>query len=258
MSSNQDDIDNIPSLVPERDELVFHRKQKRGTSQPPRGDSAPEGTGGGTSGTVIFFLVLLFLGMCASGGAGYYFYQQGEQTKAELLSATNRIISLEGTLNQMDETTRKSAMGLLQKVDSNFAEIDKLWAARNTMRAEVEKLSAAVTVVQKSATDLQTAVASQGTQLNQHNTQLASAQTKIDQLVRNSAGMDNLGQQLTQLNADLNRVKVAMNKVEADTEKRLHGTEQDIESINVFRLQMNQTIAGLQNSINALQQKVGK
>ncbi len=258
MTANQDDIDDIPSLVPERDELVFHRKQKRGTSQPSRGGSASESVAAGTSGTVIFFLTLLFLGMCASGAAGYYFYEQGEQSKAQLLSATNRILSLEGTLNQMGESTKQSAMGLMQKVDSNFTEIDKLWAARNTLRTEVEKQSVALTAVTKNANELETAVNNHGTQLNQHNAQLAATQTKIDVITRNTAGMENLGQQLTQLNADLNRVKVAMNKLESETNKRLGGTEQDIESINVYRLQTNQTIANLQNSINALQQKVGK
>jgi hypothetical protein len=66
--------------------------------------------------------------------------------------------------------------------------------------------------------------------------------------------MDNLGQQLTLLNADLNRVKTAMTAVQDDVETRLSATEQDIESINVYRLQLNQTLTNLQNSINRLQQ----
>jgi len=258
MTANQDDIDDIPSLVPERDELVQHRKQKRGTAPTARSGTAADSAVGGTSGTVIFFLTLLTLGLIGTGAAGYFFYQQGEQARADLLSATNRIMSLESTLNQMDESTRKSSMGLLQKVDSNFAEIDKLWAARNAVRAEVEKLSATTTALQKTITEVETVVTSHGTQLSGHNNQLTAAQTKIDQLVRNTAGIENLGQQLTQLNADLNRVKVQMNKLDADVGKRVGGVEQDIESINVSRLQMNQTISNLQNSINALQQKVGK
>jgi chromosome segregation ATPase len=65
--------------------------------------------------------------------------------------------------------------------------------------------------------------------------------------------MANLGQQLTQLNADLNRVKLSME----DTNSRTKTAEEDIESINVYRLQLNQTITNLQSSISALQQKVG-
>ena len=85
-----------------------------------------------------------------------------------------------------------------------------------------------------------------------------AAAAKADQIAKNFAGMENLGQQLTQLNADLNRVKTSMAKVESDTESRLKATEQDIESINVYRLQLNQTMTTLQNNVNALQQKVGQ
>ena len=258
MTANQDDIDDILSLVPERDELVMHRKQKRGTSQPARSGSANDVSEAGTSGVVVFFITLLFLGMCGTGAAGYYFYQQGEQSRTALLAATNRILSLEGSLNQMDDATKQSAMTMRQKVDATSSEVDKLWSARNTLRTEVEKLSAAVTTVTKTANDLETAVTNHGSQLNQHTNQLASAQVNIEQVTKNFAGMENLGQPLTQLKADLNRVKVAMNKLEAETGKRLGGNEQDIESINVYRLQMNQTISALQTSINTLQQKVGK
>lgn len=262
MTNQDDNIDDIPSLVPERDELVTHRRQKRGT-----GTAQTVRTAGGTSqevyvsrtgGGVIFFLVLLTLGMLGTGGGAYYFYKQSEQTKQELISATNRITSLETTLNVMDDTTKQSAMGLMEQVKTNFSEVDKLWAARNTMKTDVEKLTVAVTAVQKSATELETAVGNHGTQLNQLNTQLTAATAKADQIAKNFAGMENLGQQLTQLNADLNRVKTAMTKVESETESRLKATEQDIESINVYRLQTNQTITTLQNNLNALQQRVGQ
>ena len=263
MTQNQDELDDIPSLVPERDELVTHRRQKRGTgtAQTVRTSgaaAAPEVYGSQTSGGVIFFLVLLTLGMVGTGGGAFYFYKQSEQTKQELISATNRITSLEATLNQMGETTKQSAMGLLEKVDFNFSEIDKLWAARNTLKTDVEKLTVAMTNVQKSATELETAVGNHGGQLNQINQQITAAQAKVEQIGKNFAGMENLGQQLTTLNADLNRVKTAMTKVESETEARLKATEQDIESINVYRLQVNQTLTTLQTNVNTLQQRVGQ
>lgn len=256
MAQNPDDIDDIPSLVPERDELVLHRKQKRGaTASSSRGSAADssEGPSGRTSGAVMFFLTLLFFGLCGTGAGGYYFYQQSELAKAELIAATNRITSIEGTLNQMDETTKQSAMGLLEKVDFNFSEIDKLWAARNALRTEVEKLTASMTAVQKAAGDLETAVTSHGGQITQHNNQVTQLQGRLEEINKNFAGMANLGQQLTQLNADLNRVKLSME----DTNSRTKTAEEDIESINVYRLQLNQTITNLQSSISALQQKVG-
>jgi len=70
--------------------------------------------------------------------------------------------------------------------------------------------------------------------------------------------MDNLGQQLTTLNADLNRTKTAMTTVQDDVEKRVSAMEQDIESINIFRLQINQSLTNLQSSVNNLQSRVGQ
>ena len=79
-------------------------------------------------------------------------------------------------------------------------------------------------------------------------------QTRIEEINKNFAGMTNLGQQLTQLNADLNRVKLSVE----DANKRTTTAEEDIESINVYRLQLNQTIATLQSSISGLQQRLGQ
>lgn len=264
MTQNDDHIDDIPSLVPERDELVSHRKQKRGVGATQR---VPVTTAGGgttevyvtrTSGVVIFFITFLFLGLGASGAAGYYFYQQSEATKGELLAATNRITALEGTLNDMDVAVKDSAGNLMEKVDFNFSEIDKLWAARNALRAEVEKMTVTVANLTKASSDMEAAIGNHGGQLSQHNTQVAALQTRLEEINKNFSGMSNLGQQLTQLNADLNRVKTSMTQVEEGVESRLTATEQDIESINVYRLQLNQTMTSLQNSINTLQQRVGQ
>jgi methyl-accepting chemotaxis protein len=263
--TQQDDIDDVPSMVPDREDLVSHRKQKRGTGVSQRVPVTTTSTVGvqevyvtRTSGGVIFFITFLFLGLCASGAGGFYFYQQSETTKGELLGAMNRITALEGTLNDMDVAVKESAGGLMEKVDFNFSEIDKLWAARNALRTEVEKLTAGMAAVTKASTDLEAAVSNHGGQLNQHNTQVAAIQTRIEDINKNFSGMSNLGQQLTQLNADLNRVKTAMTQVQDDVEGRLSATEQDIESINVYRLQLNQTLTALQNSVNTLQQRVGQ
>ncbi|HTQ98752.1 MAG TPA: hypothetical protein VMH83_02130 [Candidatus Acidoferrum sp.] len=251
-----DTHDEIPSIVPERDELVQHRKQLRGSSQAARsaGSEAP----GRTSGVVVFFLTILTLGMLGTGGGAWYFYQQSEQTKADLVAATGRIASLEGTLNVMDESTKKSAMTLRDKVDNSAKEISNLWAARNTIKTDVDKQGVALNALQKTSNELENTVNSHGQTLTQHTNQLSTAQTRIEQVAKNFAGMENLGQQLTALNADLNRVKASQTKIENDVEKRLRANEQDIESINVNRMQTNQTLNTLQTNINALQQKVGK
>src|SRR5688572_16823169 len=259
MAHNPDNFDEIPSIVPERDELVSHRKRTRGTAaSSPSTPVIHEVVSSGTSGLVIFFITILFLGLIATGGAGYYFYQQNENAKAELITSNNRITQLESRLNMVDETTSQSSLGLMEKVEFNFSEVDKLWAARNTLKTEVETLTATVTALKSTTTSLETATTANATAVNNLNNQLTTIGNRVEQINQNFSGMDDLGDQLTRINADLNRVKTSMASVESNVENRLMTAEQDIESINVFRLQLNQTLTNLQNSVNRLESRVGQ
>ena len=259
MAQTPDNFDEIPSIVPERDELHSHRKRTRGTAG--SSTSAPvvhEVVSEGTSGLVIFFITVLLLGMVATGGAGYYFYQQSELANAELINSNNRIAQLESRLNMVDESTSQSSLGLLEKVEFNFAEVDKLWAARNTLKTEFDKLNVTVTALKGTTTAVETALTSQAGSLNTLNNQITTIGNRVEQMNQNFSGMDNLGKQLTDINADLNRVKTAMVSVEKDVEGRLMSAEEDIESINIFRLQINQTLNSLQENVNRLQTRVGQ
>ena len=206
---------------------------------------------------MIFFLTILFLGLVVTGGAGFYFYQQTELAKAELINSNNRITQLESRLNMVDETTSQSSLGLMEKVDFNFSEVDKLWAARNALKTEVETLTATVIALKNTSTALETATTSQASTLNNLNNQITTISNRLEQINQNFSGMSNLGSQLTTINADLNRVKTSMAAIEDGVGDRLTTAEQDIESINVFRLQINQTLTNLQDSINRLQSRVG-
>lgn len=258
MSQNNDDFDEIPSIVPERDELVTHRKRKRGTSA--SGSAAvamrqPEVVEAGTSGWVIFFITILFLGLLGTGGAGWYFYQENLQHREDTLRAQNRLMQIENQLQLVDQSAADSASNLMVEIKEHFSEIDKLWAARNALRQEVGKLTTDVAALKTLSDELKETVGSHERVLSQN---VAQIQSRIDEINRNFAGMDNLGDQLTALNADLNRTKLAMTTVQDDVEKRVSTMEQDIESINVFRLQINQSMLNLQNSINNLQSRIGQ
>jgi chromosome segregation ATPase len=255
MAQNPDDLDEIPSIVPERDELVSHRKRKRGTSA--SGSVAqrnePEMIEAGTSGWVIFFITVLFLGLLGTGGGAYYFYEQNRLHTDQALKFQTDLLQIQSRLNLVDQSSADSAQELVEKVEFNFSEVDKLWAARNTLRQEVTELSTTVAALKTTSTELQTTVGNHETVLNQQVTQI---QARIDEINRNFAGMDDLGEQLTMLNADLNRTKIAMEATKDDVEARVSAMEQDIESVNVYRLQTNQTLTNLQNSINSLQSRL--
>jgi archaellum component FlaC len=260
MRKDNDILDDIPSIVPERDELATHSKRKRGTSATGSGAGmrssgyTPEYAGGRTSGAVVTMISILFIGMLGTGAAGYFFYTEAEATKAALMATTARIGQLENHLSLVDQATEQSSMDLVERVNFNFSEIDKLWAARNTLRTEVGEIKTGLTAVQATTKDLQATVGSHSEAIDKN---LVAVQARLDEINRNFAGMDNLGEQLTLLNADLNRVKTSMSGVQDNVSARLNTFEQDIESINIYRLQVNQTITTLQENLNRLQQRVG-
>lgn len=257
MATHNDDFDDIPSLVPERDELVTHHRKRKRIPAAAAATVVRE-VETRTSGGVIMLLVLLFIGMLATGGAGYYFYQQGLETQAQMENAQARLLQLENHLNLVNQAVDQSATDLVERVNFNFSEIDKLWAARNALRTEIGELTTGVTALKEGSAELETALGTQGGVLTQNSTLLGTLETRIEQINENFSGMSNLGEQLTRINADLNRVKVAMDALETDVAERLGTAEQDIESINVYRLQVNQSLDALQDSVNRLQQRVGQ
>jgi DNA repair exonuclease SbcCD ATPase subunit len=261
MAHDSDHLDDIPSLVPERDELVSHRNKQRRGSASAASAAAPVYAGevvARTSGFVTFLLTVLFLGLCGTAAAGYLFFTKGQESQANFERALTRIEQLENRLNLVDEASVQSSTGLLERVNTNFSEIDKLWAARNQLRTSVEGLTNKMAEVEKSSKAMETAIGSQATLINENTNQVKTISQNVERINQNFSGMENLGSQLTTLNADLNRVKTAMDQVQSDVSSRLNASEQDIESINMFRLQVNQSLQAMQENVNRLQQRVGQ
>ncbi|MBN4053922.1 hypothetical protein JYT97_03450 [Haliea sp. AH-315-K21] len=263
MSTEERDYDDF-SIVPERDELVTHRKQKRGNSL-----SATSGNqiaaSSGSSSLVKLLLGVLFLGLFASGGGAYYFYDQGLQTQISLDRSNDRIVQLENRLNLVDEAAEQSSMGLLERVDFNFSEIDKLWAARNVLRSDAGGLNNTLAGQAENITQIETAVANQAGMINQQAVNLdqneqiiETIRNQINNLDSSVAGLNNLNinQQLTSITGDLNVLKSSLALEDSGLVGRVNINEQDIESINLYRLSLNQTINSIQQSLNELEERV--
>lgn len=252
--ARDDHFDEIPSIVPERDELASHRKKKRGNSIP----VVEEVTVAGTSGGVRFMLVFLTLALFGVGGAGYYFYDQGLQFQESLNAAQGRILQLQNRLNLTDEAAQQSSGTLLEKVDANFTQIDLLWANYRNHTASLAELNKFMEEAKGTITSMEGVISGHSKTLNEATAQLANVQSRLETITSNIAGMDDLDQQLTSIRSDLNGVKTSVSSLQNGLTGRVNSTEQDIESINVYRLQLNQTINSMQDSINALQQRVGQ
>lgn len=263
MSREDQDFDNF-SIVPERDELVTHRKKKRGNSMS-TGISSQTPAPVGTSGAVKFLLALLTVGLFASGGGAYYFYQQDLQAQMSLDRSNDRIVQLENRLNLVDEAAEQSSMGLLERVDFNFSEIDKLWAARNVLRSDVGGLNTTLENQAQNITEIETVVANQAGMINQQAANLDQNQqiietirNQINSLNSSVAGLNNLNisQQLSSITTDLDTLKSSMALEDSGLADRVNINEQDIESINLYRLSLNQTINSIQQSLNELEERL--
>jgi len=238
--------------VPERDEVASHRKMKRGNSIP-----VVEEVVTGTTGGVRFMLVILTLGLFATGGAGYYFYDQGLQMQDQLNSAQGRILQLQNRLNLVDESAEQQSMGLLERVDSNFEQIDLLWANYRNHTASLAELNRFMEDAKGTITSIEGVISGHSKSLNEATAQLATMQNRLETITSNIAGMDDLDQQLSSILTDLNGVKTNVASLQNGLVSRVNSTEQDIESINVYRLQLNQTLDTIQSRISELQQRVG-
>lgn len=249
MSKENEDLD-VPSIVPERDELASHRKQSRGHAPVYPTETVVAGASWPLR-TLLFFLVL---GMAGGGWFIYQFTLEGQALQKDLRNANKRIEQLETALAVTSETSEESGMALLDRINTNLSEIDKLWAARNKNRSDIRENRDNVAALKQTDSDMEKAVSAQGKQLVETQNALAAARTSIDALNKTVAGMANLGQRLSALSNEVNQLKGSM-----DTELagRVDNAEQDIEAINAYRLQVNQTLNALQDSINSLEERLG-
>ena len=251
--SDHNNIDDDISIVPEHDELASHRKMRRGTSVPVLDDVVEMRASGG----VRFLLAILTLGLFATGGAGYYFYDQGLQVQETLTNAQGRILQLQGRLNLVDESAEQSSMGLLERVDTNFTQIDLLWANYRNHTVALAEINRFVEQAKGTITSMEGALSGHSKTLNETTAQLNNLQTRLETVSNNIAGMDDLDTQLSGIQVDLNGVITTVATLQNGLISRVNSTEQDIESINVYRLQLNQTLNAIQTRLNELQSLVG-
>lgn len=249
---DNDHID-VPSIVPERDELASHRKMKRGTSVPVLDDVVEVKT----SGAVQVLLSVLTIGLLLTGGAVYYFYSQGMAMQESLTAAEGRILQLQNRLNLVDESAEQSSMGLLERVDTNFTQIDLLWANYRNHTASLAEINRFVEQAKETMSAMDGVLSTHSKSLNDSSALIGSLQTRLETISSNIAGMDNLDTQLSGIQSDLNTVKSSVASLQNGLVSRVNSTEQDIESINVYRLQLNQTLDLIQDRISELQQRVG-
>jgi len=247
---SNDDLDHIPSIVPTRDPV---------TPRPVGGGSrkaAAKKTGGGKgnsggSGSGPLARLLLTVALVVAGIACAWAWQLQRQLEANRVEAegyAQRIQDLEARLSDTDEGMNQNAQLQATKIRELDLEVRKLWD--NVWKQANERL-----------TKLENDNAIQGKKITAN----ASSVTALEKQVKDAAGdiarLKSVAGDLERLiatgktrQAEVERVADSINRVNLDLaklNKRVQGNEEWIQSINVFRKQVNANIVELQAALRA-------
>lgn len=235
-------------IVPERDEAISSRARptKSSAREANTSKSDQSGSGGGKGG-LIFLLLLSF----AASGYLYYLLQESNTAQADIGA---RVASMEGKLSVTDESLSQSGAAMqavLQdhdvQLDSQMSEIRKLWGVSyDTNRTAIDELRANSSTI---ATNLSNAV----DQIEE----LGGLTNRVDVLgsqgLIQAADLEDALTRLRLTRDELNQQASLLDQLEALSADNLNA----IDSIDSFRIQMNQRFIQLEDEIRTLSAPAG-
>lgn len=257
---DKDELRNIPPLVPDRDDVASHLSNKRSGSQDIVRSRYKTEKVKVSTWPVRIMLTLITLVLGAAGYGAYYMYGVYEY---DLRQADLRIGDLERRLALVGDSAEESTLNIIERLDFNFSEIDKLWAARRTINTTIEDVQSelAKLALVNTGQDESIATASQqvaasneasmanATRINALNTELTRLTASVTAL---NAEMDNLDS----LRGDIASIQQALNSGDSTVlglVGRVEYMEESMESVNAHRLQVNESLFRLQQNIETLQ-----
>ena len=256
---DNDDLGRLPPMVPERDDVDSHLSNRKAQGQdivmPARGIAQPRSSAGLKGAIAILFLAVF-------GGAGYgYFYTQ--EAKADARSAELRIADLERRLSLVGDSAEESTLKMIERMDFNFSEIDKLWAARRVLNGNIDELKGEAARIRLTNKGLDETIAQNASRLATSAESLIGVETRLNTLANElAAAMTAMGQlnaqvaELDGLRGDLVSIQASLNSGDSTLlglAGRLDYVEQSMESVNAYRLQVNDSLYRLQQNVETLQ-----
>lgn len=259
--SENDDLNDIPSMIPARDEVVNYQSKRR---QP---DIVPPVNYGETikvsTWPVRIMLGVLTLAIGAGGFLGYTVYQD---TLASLRQSNLRIEDLEGRLALVGDSAEETTANVLERLDFNFSEIDKLWAARNTTNNSVNEVTGRVAVLEdksqghtETTETLAQLISRNANQMQDGFAQYSNLSTQLEQATADIARLNASMQSVQSVAQDMANIRASLNNGDSTLiglQDRMGNVEEAVESIDAYRLQVNQTIIRLQENIEAMQRSL--
>lgn len=248
----QDDLDHIPSIVPTRDgpaPVGSSRPRPGKSSTPQRGAPVQRPAAGAGTGLLARVCIALSLLVAVAACAWAWHLQQGLQeslTRAD--DYAKRIGDLEARLSDTDQGMSQNAEVQAAKIRELDTEVRKLWD--NVWKQASDRLA-----------KLEKESASQARKVDAATASVASAQGEIKSASGDIAKLKSVSGDLERLIAsaranqtEVERLADAVNRVGLDVAKlgkRVQGSEESIQSINVFRKQVNASLVELQSAVRA-------
>ena len=245
-------LTDLPSIVPERDEIAPYRRQPQAEvhEQRKQEPSAPAETVAGVPGVWRALTIAALLCAIAAVAGAAVLFNHTQALERTLAQSNLRIADLEGRLSSTDDSVNQSSAAMQVKLKEVAGEVDKLWAsAWRKNGARIDELEAALK--KAGAT-----VDADHRQLGE----IAAAQTKLQQRVASgeeiAAQLKTLKEQQGSLQSAIGRLNSTMNTLtgtQSAQESRLKESEQWVQSNVEFRRQVNQRLTRLENPPSALQ-----
>lgn len=258
--TDSDDLDSIPPIVPDREDVDTHLSNKRAQGQDIVRPGYYAEKRKVSTWPVRIVLTFIILAMGATSYGAYLMYGEylNDSEQAEL-----RIADLERRLALAGESTEESTFNIFERMDFNFSEIDKLWAARRVINGSVENLQSEVAKIGLVNVGQDETTAENSQQIASSNQTVMAVETKISALNKDVAaimesvnGLNTSVQELDVMRGDLSSIRQSLNSGDSTLlglVGRLEYIEESMESVNAHRLQINESLFRLQENLEAIQ-----
>ena len=262
--NKDDDLNDIPPLVPERDDVASHLNDKRAQNQEIVRPNYYTEKVKVSSWPVRIMLTILTLVATGGSYAGYYFY---DKYQTDLRQANLRIGDLEVALALAGESAEESDNDLMENINRTIEQYDLLWAnwrANNKqfddIAGEISRLKITNEGQDETTESNSKAIALVNESMLSSDTQITSLTNNYNQLMGSFSSLNASVDELGTLRGDLESIRQALNSGDSTVlglAGRVEYIEQSMESVNAHRLQINESLFRLQENIEALQRSGG-
>ena len=260
---DKDELHDIPPMVPDRDDVDSHISNKRSQNQEivrPAYYTKPVKV---STWPVRIMLLLLTL---AAGGGGYMAYYFYGIYQTDLRQANLRISDLETRLALMGESAEESDNSLMEDINKTIEQYDLLWANWRANNRQFEDIASEISRL-KLANEGQDEITSNNSQLiaqtqdavGQATARLNTLSTNMQSLSQSMAALDADIEELASMRNDVNSLRQSLNSGDSTVlglVGRLEYMEESMESVNAHRLQVNESLFRLQETVEQLQRQV--